>query len=64
MSLKTYHLTIVFDDTTDNVEYIEEELSEDASTINPEAYIVDIDPDYYDDELIRKLIEHGIVGES
>ena len=64
MSLKTYHLTIVFDDTTDNVEYIEEEMTEDTSTIDAEAFIIDIDPDYYDDELIRKLIEHGIVGES
>ena len=63
MSLRTYQLTIVFDDETDTVEYIEEGMSESASELI-EAYTIEIDAEYCDDELLRELIKHGIVGES
>ena len=60
--MKVYSLKIVFDDKTDTVEYIEEEMTEDAATA---SYNLSTDPDYYDEEVLIYLIENGlIIGES
>ena len=59
--MKVYTLTIVYDETDDTIEYIEEEVTEDVSTA---IYNVEIDPDYFDTDTIKKLIKKGIIAES
>ena len=59
--MKVYTLTIVFDDKTDTVEYIEEEMTEDTPTL---MYKIDVDPEYYDEEVLERLIREGLIGES
>ena len=59
--MKVYTLTIVFDENTDTVEYIEEEMSEDTPTV---VYKIGVDPDYYDEEVLERLIREGLIGES
>jgi len=61
MSMKTYSLVIVYDDTTDTIEYIEEEISEDVASAK---YNLEVDPNYYDDDTLVQLIREGIIGES
>ena len=59
--MKVYTLTIVYDENSDTIEYIEEEVTEDVSTA---VYDVEIDPEYFDTETIKKLIKKGIIAES
>ena len=59
--MKVYTLTIVYDDNDDTIEYIEEEVTEDVSTA---IYNVEVDPEYFDTETIKKLIKKGIIAES
>ena len=59
--MKVYTLTIVYDEKTDTIEYIEEEITEDTPTV---LYKVQLDPEYYDDEVLKKLIEQGLIAES
>jgi hypothetical protein len=59
--MKTYTLTIVFDEKTDTVEYIEEEMTEDTPTV---MYKIEVDPEYYDEEVLERLIREGLIGES
>ena len=59
--MKVYTLTIVYDETDDTIEYIEEEVTDDVSTA---IYNVEIDPDYFDTDTIKKLIKKGIIAES
>ena len=60
--MKTYSLVIVFNEDTDEVEYIEEELTEDTS--NALLKLSDNIENYSDSEL-KRMIENGfIVGES
>ena len=59
--MKVYTLTIVYDETDDTIEYIEEEVTEDTPTV---IYKVQIDPEYYDQETIKKLIKKGLIAES
>ena len=59
--MKVYTLTIVYDENDDTIEYIEEEVTEDVSTA---IYNVEIDPEYFDTETIKKLIKKGIIAES
>ena len=56
-----YTLTIVYDEKDDTIEYIEEEITEDTPTV---VYKVQIDPEYYDQETLMKLIEQGLIAES
>ena len=59
---KTYSLVIVYDEDTDEIEYIEEEITEDRQDV---LYKISVDPDYYDDETLKSLLINGfIVGES
>ena len=51
--MKVYTLTIVYDENYDTIEYIEEEVTEDVSTA---IYNVEIDPEYFDTDTIKKLI--------
>ena len=59
--MKVYTLTIVYDENDDTIEYIEEEVTEDISTM---VYDVEIDPEYFDTDTIKKLIKRGIIAES
>ena len=59
--MKVYTLTIVFDDKTDEIEYIDEEMIEDTPTI---MYNIQVDPDYYDDEILKRLIKDGLFGDG
>ena len=59
--MKVYTLTIVYDEKDDTIEYIEEEITEDTPTV---LYKVQLDPEYYDDEVLKKLIEQGLIAES
>ena len=59
--MKVYTLTIVYNDKDDTIEYIEEEITEDTPTV---LYKVQIDPEYYDDETLRRLIKEGLIAES
>ena len=59
---KTYSLVIVFNEDSDEIEYIEEEITEDRSDV---LFKLSIDPDYYDDETLKELLINGfIVGET
>ena len=59
--MKVYTLTIVYDETKDEIEYIEEEVTEDTPTV---VYKVQIDPEYYDYETLKELIKQGLIAES
>ena len=59
--MKVYTLTIVYDEKDDTIEYIEEEITEDTPTV---IYKVQIDPEYYDYETLKKLIKQGLIAES
>ena len=59
--MKVYTLTIVYDENDDTIEYIEEEVTEDISNV---VYDVEIDPEYFDTDTIKKLIKRGIIAES
>ena len=59
--MKVYTLTIVYDDKTDDIEFIEEEITEDTPTV---VYKVQMDPEYYDYETLKKLIREGLIAES
>ena len=59
--MKTYTLTIVYDEDEATIEYIEEEITEDVPSV---MYKIDGDPDYYDDETLKQLIKDGLIAES
>ena len=59
--MKVYTLTIVYDENEDTIEYIEEEITEDTPTV---IYKVQLDPEYYDYEVLKKLIKQGLIAES
>ena len=59
--MKVYTLTIVYDENDDTIEYIEEEVTDDVSTA---IYNVEVDPEYFDTDTIKKLIKKGIIAES
>jgi len=59
--MKVYTLTIVYDENEDTIEYIEEEITEDTPTV---MYKVQIDPEYYDYETLKRLIKQGLIAES
>jgi len=65
--MKIYHLTIAYNDKTEEIEYIQEEIEDDGSIglgiTNPVEFVINMDDDYYDDETLIKLIdEFGLVN--
>ena len=62
MALKTYNLTIVYDDETDEVEYIQEELTGEEVTLTTVGS-VDI-AEYFTDDIIELLVDCTEIGES
>ena len=59
--MKVYTLTIVYNEDDDTIEYIEEEVKEDTPTV---LYKIEVDPDYFDTETLKRLIERGLIAES
>ena len=59
--LKTYTLTIMYDDEVDEIEYINEEIEEDVRHFT--VGTVDI-TDYWDDEAIHLISKMYDIGES
>ena len=59
--MKVYTLTIVFDEDAEEIEYIEEEMTEDSATA---GYKLQMDPEYYDNETLMRLIRKGLIAES
>jgi len=66
--LKIYHLIIAYNDKTEEIEYIQEEIEDDGSRglgiSNPVEFVVNMDDDYYDDETLLKLIDEFGLGEA
>ena len=66
--LKIYHLIIAYNDKTEEIEYIQEELEDDSSITpslsKPITFSVNVDEDYYDDETLMKLIDEFGLGEA
>jgi len=62
--LKIYHLIIAYNDKTEEIEYIQEEIEEDGGTSEPIMIPVDWDEDYFDDEFLMKLIHDVGIGEA
>ena len=62
MALKTYNLTIVYDDKTEEVEYVQEELTGEKITVTTVGS-VDI-TEYFSDDIIELLSECTEVAES
>jgi len=62
MALKTYNLTIVYDDKTEEVEYVQEELTVEKVTVTTVGS-VDI-TEYFSDDIIELLNECTEVAES
>ena len=60
--MKTYTLMIVYDDNTDEIEYIEEEITEDRPDV---LFKLTKDPKKIDKETVISMMSSGlIVGES
>ena len=66
--MKIYHLIIAYDDKTEEIEYIQEEIEDDGSNgIGPSVpvtFSVNMDDDYFDDETLMKLIDEFGLGEA
>ena len=61
MSMKVYHLTIAYDEKTDEIEYIQEEVKSDELVYFMDG--IDIN-DYFSQDDLDLLSESYIVGES
>ena len=66
--MKIYHLIIAYNDKTEEIEYIQEELEDDSSmaidTFRPITFTADMNDEYYDDETLMKLIDEFGLGEA
>ena len=62
--MKIYTLTIAYNDKTEEIEYIQEEIEEDGGTASSVTFDVDFDEDYYDDEALLQLIYEVGLGEA
>mgnify|MGYP003148810459 CR=1 FL=1 len=62
--MKIYHLIIAYNDKTEEIEYIQEEIEDDGSVLVPIMTSIDLDPDYFDDETLLKLIDEFGLGEA
>ena len=62
--MKIYHLIIAYNDKTEEIEYIQEEIEDDGAIQDPFVFTADIDEDYFDDETLMKLIDEFGMGEA
>ena len=59
--MKKYILTIEYDEDTDEVEYLTEEIIEESPTFYLDDIILN---DYFDEEILKLLKDVYIIGES
>ena len=62
--MKIYHLTIAYNDKTEEIVYIQEEIESDGVIDDPFVFTVDMDEDYFDDEVLIRLIDEFGMGEA
>ena len=66
--MKIYHLIIAYNDKTEEIEYIQEEIEDDGSIglglSKPVEFFADLDDDYFDDKTLLKLIDEFGLGEA
>ena len=62
--MKIYHLIIAYNDKTEEIEYIQEEIEDDGNTQGHYNLELDMTEDYYDDEVLMKLIDEFGMGEA
>ena len=66
--MKIYHLIIAYNDKTEEIEYIQEEIEDDGSIgiglSNPVEFALNMDDEYFDDETLMKLIDEFGLGEA
>ena len=66
--MKIYHLIIAYNDKTEEIEYIQEEIEDDGSKgpglSKPVVFSVGLDDEYFDDETLMKLIDEFGLGEA
>jgi len=62
--LKIYHLIIAYNDKTEEIEYIQEEIEDDGSGKEPFQFKASMDPEYFDDETLIQLIDEVGLGEA
>ncbi len=67
--MKIYHLIIAYNDKTEEIEYIQEEIEDDESRDlglhQPVSLIIDLGEEHqFDDETLLKLIDEFGLGEA
>ena len=66
--MKIYHLIIAYNDKTEEIEYIQEEIEDDSSIgiglSNPVEFSITMEDEYFDDETLMKLIDEFGLGEA
>ena len=66
--MKIYHLIIAYNDKTEEIEYIQEEIEDDGSIgiglSNPVEFSLTMEDEYFDDETLMKLIDEFGLGEA
>ena len=63
MALKTYMLTIEYNDETDTVEYLQEEIIGEETDENPIRAIINLEK-YFDEKVLEYMRRNYIVGET
>ena len=63
MAIKTYMLTIEYNDETDTVEYLQEEVLAEDDNKEPIRAIIDLEK-YFDKELLEYIRRNYIIGET
>ena len=62
--MKIYHLIIAYNDKTEEIEYIQEEIEDDGNGKEPFEFKASMDPEYFDDETLIQLIDEVGLGEA
>ena len=66
--MKIYHLIIAYNDKTEEIEYIQEEIEDDGSIgiglSNPVEFSLTMEDEYFDDETLMRLIDEFGLGEA
>ena len=62
--MKIYHLIIAYNDKTEEIEYIQEELEDDGNGREPFEFTAKMDPEYFDDDTLIRLIEDEGLAEA
>ena len=60
---KTYTLTIVYNEGSEEVEYLQETVSVDESGIEKSSILLDLS-DYWDEDTIKQLTDHYCIAEA